>query len=635
MNNMKNVTLPMAKLFRMILTSTFCAIAVASSGQVMTPDWEISTNANVQWMATNDWGLLLVVTGDGMLGINPETGEQLWKRKELAGAKEDEFDVVSGSPLIKVEIGKSLFVVNGLTGEIIVNSTAQGFEKVQYAEVAEGAKGLLIEYKNGKSRGLALFDLNNGERKWSNDFSDLKGGQELQPGPRFDTEGHVIYAIGRNLLKLDGATGTKLWQVETKKSIKDLFFDPKTSMIVAASGSVTNAFRADNKDSDITVSNSGNTGKFQIQAFDVSDGNELWSHDYNSKYGGVAVGEDDFVLFHLTSINFISFRSGAKKWKKAPKYVGGDRWSHLITRDYGDIIYSIESAVTGRTNIYYITDLGEKKWKKAPWTDAGVYHLEELDAGILYISPIGANIIDVQSGKKVWEGDKYLSSHQHPALLQYDDQGRPLLLVNGQILRILPDQADWEVMASGLNLQDDYPQSFQRTDGGYLVSSAQNVIKVDESGKLLYNTYLPAPEQSLGNQLLLSMASIALTTTSVASVGYVGAAYSAAGELTDDDDLRDKGQGFYDLFDLGMTGSALLLEAANKRFGEQVQNPDYKLILTQQEGRIGLVKIDLNTGDQQGFVVTDDRTPDFILDNIEHRLFFKTASKRVASYRMK
>ena len=73
-----------------------------------------------------------------------------------------------------------------------------------------------------------------------------------------------------------------------------------------------------------------------------------------------------------------------------------------------------------------------------------------------------------------------------------------------------------------------------------------------------------------------------------------------------------------------------MLAGVQKRFSREINTDNYKLILTQKNGKIGLQKIDLNTGEETGFIVTSDRTPDYDIDSFSDLLFFKSGSKRVS-----
>ncbi|MEM9328219.1 MAG: PQQ-binding-like beta-propeller repeat protein, partial [Bacteroidota bacterium] len=505
-------------------------------------------------------------------------------------------------------------------------------EKVSAAVPLPDQNALLVEYKQGKTKGLVLFSLADGEQLWKNDFEGMKGGSEIQPSPQVDQRGDIYYPYGKNLLKINGGSGEIQWTLEASKAIKDLFFDTDETQLIMASGSVTNAFRQDNTEGEASVVQ-GNVGKFEIAAIDLSTGQTNWSHDYKAKYAGCRLGASDLVLFHSTSFNFIDLQTGNKKWKSEPKYVGGDRNEGLIVDDRGILAANL-SAISGKTNFYFLDDTGKKKWKKTPYTVGAISYLDWVESGLLFVSEKGANIQNMETGKDTWERDKYISSQGYPILVNADDEGNPLLLTWGNLIRVLPEQEDWEPFAGGLDLFGEMPTSFERLPTGYRITSAQNALMIDQEGNKIYHTYHPAPEQSFGSRLLLSMASVALSTANLAT-GVNSITYAAAGELADNDDYREKSVGYGQLYGLGEGISESILAEANRRFKEDVATPNYKLILTTKDKQIGLVKVDLETGEDAGFVVTDDRTPEFVLDSVDDKLFFKTSSKNVAMYLMK
>ena len=73
---------------------------------------------------------------------------------------------------------------------------------------------------------------------------------------------------------------------------------------------------------------------------------------------------------------------------------------------------------------------------------------------------------------------------------------------------------------------------------------------------------------------------------------------------------------------------------ATLRFGHSVGSSDYQLILTRKDKAIGFVKVGLDDGAEQGVIVTDDRTPTYVLDHVDNKFFLKSGDTRVACYQL-
>ena len=367
-------------------------------------------------------------------------------------------------------------------------------------------------------------------------------------------------------------------------------------------------------------------GNFRIAGLDGQKGSESWLHAYKSKYAGVFTGPVDFVLFHWTSLNKISY-SGEKSWSKEPKYVGEEECLNLMELADGGFVYGTRGRFS---NIYRISSSGEKVWKKAPTFNGELYSLELAGDYLLYITTAGANMIDLQTGKKLWSGDKFIGSGGLPVLLCYDNMDYPVLWSQSRLIRIIPEKQDWEFIREKASVVG-VPRQLVTTDAGFRLSSEQNVFHIAENGSTIYNTSFPSPAQSFGSQMLLSMASISTSFVGL-GVGLSSINYQVSGVLSGNKDDIAKGEAMANLFDVTMDGAGMLNALAVKRFKEQIEAPNYKLILTEKQKAIGLVKVDLKSGNEEAFIVTEDRTPEFVLDQIDDRLFFKSATQRISCY---
>ncbi|WP_258103559.1 PQQ-like beta-propeller repeat protein [Marinoscillum sp. MHG1-6] len=611
----------------------FSITILSTTAQNLNPEWETSLGANISWLEVNDWGVIIAATEKGLFGLDPQNGGALWKQEALKDVDQQGYRVIAGTPIVLLENGPSLQILNGLSGVLLFDSQAQGYEKIKDTEILPSIGGLLIRFKKEEGEGLALYDVKSGDKRWERAFTGGRKGA-LQPDPLITEGSKIIYPFGKQLLVIDGESGESLWEKESKKPYCDIFLSPDQEALIAVSGSSSNAFIRNNDDTGPVVTTQGNTGKFLMNAYAIETGTESWSHEYKSKYGGIAQGEQDFMLIHTFSINFIDYNTGRKKWKKEPKYVGGGLLHNAIVDESG-ILYAVESHVTeGRILMYYLDHEGKKLWKKPAYTNTGLLYFEKVAGGVLFVSPHGANIINIENGKTVWSGSNYLSTGGAPVAMVNDAAGRPVLLLNGQLIRVLPQESKWELLAADAELGEERFGTFERVEEGYLITSPQQALLIGEKGEKKYHVSYKAPGQAVGKQLLLSAASLALTTTAAMTVGSEGLAYSMAGAMTGKNSYKDKGSLYMDMFTLGADISDELSMTAQKRFVANLESPDYKLILCEKEKQIGLAKVDLKNGDEVAFLRTDDRKPQYVLDREDHKLYFKSGEQSVSAYSM-
>jgi hypothetical protein len=186
-------------------------------------------------------------------------------------------------------------------------------------------------------------------------------------------------------------------------------------------------------------------------------------------------------------------------------------------------------------------------------------------------------------------------------------------------------------ITSNFAFRGELPTGLQLLPNGYLLTGNQNAMLISKSGRVGYHKFYPAPEQSFGAKLALGVLGTGTALTSFA-YGASSIGYGMQGALQGNDAFSRKAQKQMTVatFTRDVTGG--LGAMARARFGEQAGTDTYKLILTKKNHSIGFVKINILTGEEEGQIVTNDRTPDFSIDPIGNKVFLKSADDRVACY---
>lgn len=602
--------------------------------QTLPFEWKIVSDDKISWMEVSDWGILLLQTSSGIKGIDPINGETLWKLPQLLSSEQKNYLPLKGTPFIALRENSLYLVINSLNGEVILDSSKTGFGKVNHAQILPNQNRLLVEFEKNENVGLALHDITSNQTVWKKEFPKSSRKGEYQVRPLFDKHGDILYSIRSTLIKINSKSGEIAWDLEFPKLIRDVFFDSENQILVAVNGSISNKFLESKKGSSASAV-SGNVGKFNISAYNFSDGTEIWSYDYKSKYGGSILSGKEITLLHAFSINFIEIESGKKKWKNEPKFVGGDLLSAMIVTEEG-ILY----AVDGSTEDTYITfnyldHEGNKLWKKRPITRSKLLILQWLENGALFVSQSGANILSKTTGRKSWEGLKYLSSDEQPFLISKDENQNVLLYNGNDIFRILTKKEDWEPLADNVQISNENATSFNKVKEGFLLSSSQNLILMSDLGKQIYHRYYPAPKLPFSSRLLLSLGGN-LLDLAASQATYNSEVFNLMGELDSGSESEWKRNATQQRRKGSITSglSDELSSFIDLRFTEEATLNDYKLILTQIDGVIGLIKLDTQNGQELGFIETNDRTPAFVLDKQNDMLYLQSKTNDIIAFKM-
>lgn len=612
----------------------FCLVFTAvllTHAQVLTPQWEASLSGKVKWIQVNDWGIVIAACDNGLFGLDPRDGSKIWELPDVTKIQEEYYNTISGTPLVLIDdkgADAKTLIINGLNGALIFDSREEGIEKVLSRRLIPEVKGIMITYANDAGDGVALYDYLDGSKRWNTPMEKAKSRTLAQP--IIDPDGNILFANGSQLFRLNGETGEVLWKTETKKDYIDLFLGPDERRVFAVSGSPSDMFKAENAEpSALTVS--GGVGKFYVQSHDLASGESFWKKpiEYSkSKYAGVALGDQDYLLLHTLSANMFAYDSPDPLWKKEKIGTGGDQLVGVYPTSDG-IIYVGDDG-QGRNYFNYVDAEGKPLWKKRPVVNGYISLIEDHGDAIFYITSKGANYLNKEDGKELWTRDKYLSSTFPVRFVKPSDDSF-VLLAEGKLIQVDSKARDWNVLASGFDFKGEVPSGLQQVGDHFAVTGNQNVTLLDASGQKVYHQYYEAPDQSLGAKLALGALSTAAEVGAMVS-GMSAFAYGFTGAVQGNESYMNKAeqQATISGFATGMAGD--FSQLAKMRFGAQANSQDYKLILTEKDKQIGFVQIDLNSGAEKGMVVTADRTPTFTVDAVGNKLLLKSADGRVACY---
>jgi outer membrane protein assembly factor BamB len=177
--------------------------ACAQTSRAADP-WQAKLDAEVRFYQTTDVGVLVVGTEKSLYGLDPETGEILWRRK---GARLDETDVaaVPGTDLLLISIERGdktrLEAADLLTGDALWRSDQVRGAVMQTA--FDPDTNLLAAVLVRDARGQAgdglkkkpvahVFDITTGEELWKR---ELESEVEMMPASADDEDKEVAFTL--------------------------------------------------------------------------------------------------------------------------------------------------------------------------------------------------------------------------------------------------------------------------------------------------------------------------------------------------------------------------------------------------------------------------------------------------------
>ena len=354
--------------------------------------------------------------------------------------------------------------------------------------------------------------------------------------------------------------------------------------------------------------------------------------------------EESMILF-LTwkSIRKYSVRTGELLWENRENLgVAGYRWfqekpdrwdapalaygfAPMQLSETGDRFFAPHQNTVGA----FSTADGRALWEERPNLDGRVVQMAVIPEGLVVrTNPLTASdgphwvmLLDKSTGGILWkspgrEGSIFAKmTGKWPTSTNFDILDDKIMLsADGQLFSI--DIATGEETSLGkLEFKDSEEAiSLEIAENGYFVSGMQNAASYDLDGTRKYHVYHEAPDDhgDIFGAILSALAKdIADEIVAHALTQAAGVAFEAE----------------YDGSEEGRT------------FGyyhatTETQDHIYMLANIDEGGRSapGLLKIDKLSGQTVGRIILDTREPDYILDEFNGRLFFKSGQNSIACY---
>lgn len=249
--------------------------------------------------------------------------------------------------------------------------------------------------------------------------------------------------------------------------------------------------------------------------------------------------------------------------------------------------------------------------------------------GLIYSTTEETNIQDPETGKDVIRRSlKYKSGGS-----SVRNNGKFYVINDEEIDVIDETNGDVNVFAK-IDFRDkEKPQMIELRQNGILVSSPQNMVLLDFNGKEKYNKFLKAPGVSTAGKIIGGMAAVVGTTMSMANAAASGIERGRNnGFNTIESAQYDRAADSWgNIAKFGFNQFA-------KRFNMTVGSNDHQIILTNiksgEDKGFTLVKVNKDTGEEEGSVVIGDKKPDYIFDHINNVIYYHNRGKKISGFKL-
>jgi outer membrane protein assembly factor BamB len=647
------------KLLKISISSfAFFLISLTTFAQV-SEIWKNDLSGTVLWQQVNSYGNYIVCTNSELASFNPETGEKIWSSQQFAGIQNSQLQEMTGSPLLSVNQGEAVTLIDPFNGNIKFNSSQAGISELKTKEVLYKANGILVAGTNQTGDPLMLMvDMASGDTQWQIEekFGRIVTLNEL-------SEEELLIVTLFKIYKINSKSGEIIWKSATSKATEQLesmgafgsllqgvaehaiadedikvnFYMHLTKGIFVIAG--------ENKEE--SQSSSGQTTiryENNYSAFNISDGSMLWEDAISMKgqLGDFTFYKDEMIILpnngSRTKINSFDTKTAVGKWGKKGRgiTIKGGIYQHVKT-EQGILLIS----QSGDKNYLNFLDpaQGLITFEKPVRIRGEVIRTVQSTKGVLFITTQEINILNTSTGELLF--DKSIKTS--PSLLEqkdneiyaYDKQDGDIKLINitaGTVTSISSADLRFE--------GKEDPSSIELREKGIFISSEQNVAMIDYSGNILFQKYYEAPrEPGLKRALLYAQAARA-AYIGANSYYVAGALQSAAPEVSQEDAVSGAivegfGQAYEELGNAASDFAKQSFQQANARFKATAQGRDFIIILGTVEKDNALFKINKDTGEAEGNInLGKEKDPKYAVDDVTGQVFKKTAENQITSYKL-
>jgi len=211
-------------------------------------------------------------------------------------------------------------------------------------------------------------------------------------------------------------------------------------------------------------------------------------------------------------------------------------------------------------------------------------------------------------------------------ITNYDEQNKRFVVSTGNEVFFVDKEGNISKVADIQFKGDEVPNKIEFREGNILLSSAQNAMLIDYSGKEKYSVYFKAPGTSVAGKLLAGAVMAASAGMAVANAAKAGAIRGLT--PIGSDEQRSAERSAENFGSIATSAAAVM----SQRFKATAATKNHLYILTKLDEGVGLVRINKDTGQQDGELVLKDKKPIYKIDEDFGVLYFKKDDKQIVAY---
>lgn len=587
-------------------------------------------------------GIALIATNSKIIAYNQDSEEIIWEivkpatdavkdvTKQLVKAfssgltassfknESNEFKVIPDTPFLQLLQQNKLFIINSFNGEYVFKSKDEdpAFFDAEYlfdedAVLLRGIKNenlVISKYKIKESKYLWETKLAENYQDLASKFNSALGEDVDSIGrDRFELVEDKIFILAKGqLFVIKNDTGNLLWKQELSE-FSNFFVNNDASYILVSTGKLF---------------------KTEIFLKKAIDGSAVWEKPIKTK--GLVLFEDwsdKMLLAHYRGFNFYNYKTGNKQWEKDPK---GKNIKSVIPQGT-DFLYVYDD------EMMLLDENGQKKWKKdvkiCDDEEDPIFFLEKTKNGkILYVTATYANLVDYNTGKKLWKGNLKLNE-KRPTFAKFDENSGDFIIYNDEELyRFNENTVEKPKAYAELKLKNDKTiSSMEIFDKNVSITGQSEVIGVDNSGNVIFHNKYSQPGE-LGRRFLKAGAAIGTAVAAVAStkVEVYAVTKDANGNVIGQDKIGEIGfsKKTQQLGEAGYLAGSISKEFVKDRFNALQQTDNYAIIFGKGENKEKLlVRIDKESGEEVDKIIVENNKPIYNYDPVSKGLFYSKSNK--------
>lgn len=535
----------------------------------------------------------------------------------LLGGSDDErrFKPIPDTPFIIKFFDNQLYVINSYTGDMLFEPQKEntfyfqaeylfeedaflirGLEKGQLVILKYDLKTKRDVWKTIVSKGFSGFLKLISKDKIINDRMEIRGD-------------HVFILEKTKFYVLNKDTGELLWSLED--------------------GDYDNFYTSFNGEQVLLSDSKGLLGiKEKIDFRRGATGEKVWKKPITTKYLVLFQDwEDKMMLAHYSGFNFYDYKTGNKLWKKAPK---GKSIKTVLPID-SDFLYLYDN------EMMLVDKKGQKKWKNdikiCDNPDDPVLFLEKTKNNkVLYVTATFANLVDYDTGKKVWKGNLKLNE-KRPTIAKFNKNTNEFIIFNDEELyRFKEDMTQKPKPYAKLKLKNEkLISSMDLFSNTLSISGQSEVVGVDNSGNVIFhNKYVQPGEfaRKLGKNVLgvVKVGAAISTAEATVSVTYRD---SEGNSITDTSEpIAVFGEKTKTLGEAGYLTSGISQSLIAQRFNAMQETDEYAIIFAKGENAERLlIRVDKETGEEVDKIIVQNTKPMYDYDAATKSLFYSHQNK--------